>query len=134
MGIAIFDRLERELQADAALKEMMWRRREIENYFCTEEVLIAYAVHNFSEDLFGLAEREPRKQAMREAISEVTAALGTLNKPSPWSPDIKATDDFLDPLFKRFFKKLRVAAGIEKIGLPHSRGPGARESNRFGDC
>jgi hypothetical protein len=103
VGIAIFDRLDRDLQSHPALKEMMWRRREIENYFCTEEVLVAYAAHDLPEDLFGMAERDQRKLAMRQAIAEVTAALKTLNKPDPWSPDIKVTDDFLDPLFRNFF-------------------------------
>ncbi|MGO8750436.1 MAG: hypothetical protein ACLQNE_31200 [Thermoguttaceae bacterium] len=51
---------------------------------------------------------------MREAITEVTAALGTLNKPSPWSPDIKATDDFLDPLFKTLFKKRALPLELRK--------------------
>lgn len=114
VGIAIFDRLDRDLQSHTALKEMMWRRREIENYFCTEGVLIAYAAHDLPEDLFGMAERDQRKQAMREAIAEVTAALKTLDKPEPWSPDVKATDDFLDPLFKTFFKKRSLPLELRK--------------------
>ena len=114
VGIAIFDRLDRELQTHTALREMMWQRREIENYFCTEDVLMAYAIHDLPEDLFGMAEREPRKDAMREAIREVTAALEILNKPSPWSGDIKATDDFLDPLFKAFFRKRRLPLQLRK--------------------
>ncbi len=43
---------------------------------------------------------------MDETASELEAALDTLGKPSPWSADIKVTDDFLDPLFEKFFKKL----------------------------
>ena len=34
VGIAIFDRLDSELQSARGLDETMWRRREIENYFC----------------------------------------------------------------------------------------------------
>ena len=75
VGIAIFDRLDRELQAADALVEMMWRRREIENYFCREEVLLAYARHDLPDDLFGRAETERRERAMREAIAEVTKYL-----------------------------------------------------------
>jgi ABC-type taurine transport system ATPase subunit len=114
VGIAIFDRLDRDLQSHPALKEMMWRRREIENYFCTEEVLVAYAAHDLPEDLFGMAERDQRKLAMRQSIAEVTAALKTLNKPDPWSPDIKATDDFLDPLFRAFFEKRGLPLQLRK--------------------
>mgnify|MGYP001049715141 CR=1 FL=1 len=43
---------------------------------------------------------------MREAIGEVTEALSTLGKPSPWDPDTKVSEDFLPPVFQKFFKKL----------------------------
>ena len=92
----------------------MWRRREIENYFCTEDVLMAYARHNIPDDLFGQAESAAREQVMREAIAEVSAALTTLGKPSPWSADIKASDDFLDPLFRKFFEKLHLPLQLRK--------------------
>jgi hypothetical protein len=51
---------------------------------------------------------------MNEAIEEVTKALTTLNKPDPWSSDIKASDDFLDPLFKSYFKKLSLPLLLRK--------------------
>lgn len=106
VGIAIFDRLDKKLQEGQPLLELMWQRREIENYLCQRDVLLAYARYDLPDDLFGLAERESREQAMSEAIAEVTQALETLGRPSPWSPDIKASDDFLDPLFERYFRKL----------------------------
>jgi len=114
LGIAIFDRLDKELQNTDALTEMMWNCREIENYFCTEEVLLAYARYNQPDDLFGVFEMKQREEAMRGAIEEVTNALQTLNKPDPWSSDIKVTDDFLDPLFKKFFQKLKLPLKLRK--------------------
>ena len=33
-----------------------WQKREIENYLCMESVLLAYARHEQSDDLFGRAE------------------------------------------------------------------------------
>ena len=80
-----------------------------------EDVLLAYARHDLpDDDLFGRAESQIRERAMREAIAEVTGALQTLNKPDPWSPDIKATDDFLDPLFRKFFEKLALSLQLRK--------------------
>jgi len=114
VGIAVFDRLDKELQTVGPLQETMWRRREIENYFCTEDVLLAYARHHLPNDLFGLAEGGSREQAMREAIAEVTQALRTLGKPDPWSPDIKASDEFLDPLFKTYYEKLHLPLQLRK--------------------
>jgi hypothetical protein len=75
---------------------------------------MAYARREQPDDLFGFAEREKRESAMRQAINEVSHALSTLNKPDPWGPDIKATDDFLDPLFKAFFKKLELPLTFRK--------------------
>jgi hypothetical protein len=106
VGVALFDRLDKPLRSGTPLTEMMWERREIENYLCQEEVLVAYARHEQPDDLFGRAEAVRREEVMRECIAEVTAALATLNRPSPWSADIKASDDFLNPVFERFFKKL----------------------------
>jgi predicted ATPase len=114
VGIAIFDRIDDPLQQNPAFVELMWQRRELENYFCTQDVLMAYARGGQPDDLFGHAEREKREAAMREAINEVSQALSTLGKPDPWSPDIKATDDFLDPLFRAFFKKLELPLTFRK--------------------
>jgi ABC-type lipoprotein export system ATPase subunit len=114
VGIAIFDRLEKSLQDNQWLKEVMWQRREIENYLCMEDVLLAYARHDQPNDLFGLAEGDRREQAMRESIDEVSEALKILGKLNPWSPDIKASDEFLDPLFERYFKKLKLPNLLRK--------------------
>lgn len=114
VGIAIFDRLEKTLQENTPLREMMWARREIENYFCTEEALLAFASQGQPDNLFGQAEQARRGPAMRESISEVSKALKTLGKPDPWSPDIKASDEFLDPLFTDFSKRLNLPLVLRK--------------------
>lgn len=106
-GIAIFDRIEKELQSGPALVELMWKKREIENYFCTEDVLLAYATHDQPNDLFGSAEAERRQQAMRKAIAKVSSLL-EIDELDPWSPDVKATDQVLDRVFRLFFKKLNL--------------------------
>jgi hypothetical protein len=109
IGIAIFDRIDRELPANDSLVEMMWQRREIENYFCTREVLLAYAGHGLQENnLFDAPEVQRRIAAMEESIREVESALETLDKGAPWSPDVKVSDDFLDPLFRKYFSKLNL--------------------------
>lgn len=108
VGLALFDRLDKELQADSPLTELMWRRREIENYFCLESVLLAYARADQPNDLFGAAEANHREKMMRDSITEISTALKTLRKADPWSPDIKASDDFLDPLFEKYFEKLKL--------------------------
>ena len=43
VGCAIFDRLQTQLQVGPELHELMWSRREIENYLCSPETLISFA-------------------------------------------------------------------------------------------
>src|SRR6266404_2392729 len=114
VGIAIFDRLDKQLDTNQALTELMWSAKEIENYLCKEDVLLAYARYDQPDDLFGRAESERRENMMREAIAEVTQALRTLGKADPWSADIKASDEFLDPLFKKYFAKLGLPLQFRK--------------------
>jgi hypothetical protein len=114
VGIAIFDRLDKELQKNTPLTELMWSRREIENYFCSEEVLMAFATGRQPDDLFAHAEQDRRRQAMHQSIQEVSKALKTLGRPDPWSADIKATDEFLDPLFADFSKRLGLPLALRK--------------------
>jgi hypothetical protein len=96
------------LQADqAGLTELCWQRREIENYLCTPDTLRAWAASLAGtdvEDLFVAQERVRLTEAMDQAIARTEQALSDLQKPSPWGPDIKATDDFLDALFVLFLR------------------------------
>jgi ABC-type nitrate/sulfonate/bicarbonate transport system ATPase subunit len=114
VGVAIFDRLDKPLKSERGLTELMWRRREVENYLCMEEALIAFARHDLPNDLLGATEANWREQVMRDSTSRITKALSDLNRPSPWSPDIKVTDEFLDPLFKAYYQKLDLPLQLRK--------------------
>ena len=106
IGLAIFDRLDRTIEEKPDLQQMIWQRKELENYLCMEDVLLAYARGQKSDDLFSVAESSRREKAMRESIQEVSSAIKTLYDCEPWSPDIKASDVFLDRLFEIYFEKL----------------------------
>ena len=115
VGVALFDRLEQGLTEDLGARGLVWKRREIENYLCTEEVLLAYARHDQPENnLFGQREAERRAEVMSAVINEVGEALRTLGKGNPWSPDTKVTDDFLDPLFRKYFQRLNLPNLLSK--------------------
>lgn len=111
-GIALFDRLDSKPEPGEALQLMMWKRNEIENYLCTPRTLEAYASASAREQepapLFSDMEKDGRVAAMRQAVTEVEEAMNTLGKGSPWDPDVKASDDFLIPLFKAYFAKLEL--------------------------
>jgi len=105
-GIALFDHLNQALQKETALREIMWSRREIENYLCQKHVLLAWAGDAAAEYAGGPLFAGPWATTMETCIADVEGAMQTLGKPSPWSGDTKVTDDFLDPLFQMFFSRL----------------------------
>ena len=105
VGIAIYDRLEQPLPKDPNLTQQMWRRRELENYLCVRETLLAYAQKKGEEqqgELFAAAWRD----TMAAVVREIEQALETLGSSSPWGPEIKASTEFLDRVFTRFYQKL----------------------------
>ena len=107
VGFALFDRLDKELQTGSQLTEIMWSRREIENYLVTPASLRAFVQMGLrTDDLIEEAERKNRLTILETCVGELVNALRLTNKPDPWGPDIKVTDDFLDPLFKLFYERL----------------------------
>ena len=107
VGFCLFDRIESEPQTRPELREYQWKRREIENYLCQKEVLMAWAEAQSAGPLF----TEQWLSTMEIAIAEIENARATLGESSPWSPDTKASDDFLDLLFNNLFNKL----GLENL-------------------
>lgn len=114
VGIAVYDRLDMPLQeGDPSLAQRMWTRREIENYLCQRDTLLAWA-HAQGSAQGGEIFANAWHKTMTAVIDEVSAALTTLGKPDPWSADIKASDDFLQPLFKKFYDKLGLPNAMRK--------------------
>ena len=111
LGAALFDQLDTEPRNMSSVECLMWKRREIENYFCSQDSLETYAktvaLDTTSGPLFLETEATRRLDAMREAIGEVENALATLDRGSLWSHQIKASDEVLDPIFKSYFKKIK---------------------------
>ena len=117
VGIAIFDRLDKPLEVKGHLVELSWKRREIENYLCFPETLLAYARALggqasagplFAPELVARAEK-----AMSETIEGIEKLFALYDK-DPFSADVKASDDFMDPLFHAFFKKLKLPNLMQK--------------------
>ena len=92
VGIALYDRLHVALTESGRLRQIQWRQRELENYLCFPETLLAFAGDN--------------AEAMQQSIVKVSEALRTLRQPDPFGPDSKASDDFLNPLFQEFYSHL----------------------------
>lgn len=135
-GIAIFDRLESKPNLDS-VDLLTWKKREIENYLCTQATLDGYVQASIEKEFpnpqasldeyertptgNGLAEILPYRQekkkrmnAMRESIDEVSRSMETLGRGSPWNEDAKVSDDFLNPLFRVYFEKIKLPNPMAK--------------------
>lgn len=108
VGMLLMDRLQLgSMKDEPGLKKMMWVQREIENYLCSKEALLSFAVNEVAfDDLVGAIEKEHRKKAMEKAIMDTEDAIRTLGKDEAFSSDIKASDDFLLPLFQNFSRNV----------------------------
>ena len=113
-GIAIYDRLESPPQVDPNLPQLMWRQpragelslqaRGVAGLRCTAKACVMG--EHCSPPNGG--------HTWRSASTRLSVRSNTLGGPSPWGPDIKASDDFLDPLFKRFYEQANSPALIRK--------------------
>lgn len=119
VGFALFDRIANPLSVEGGLLERMWMKREIENYLCSSDVLLAWAKGNGPGDLVDSMEAPRRVDAMRICIDELSRALETQGKENPWSPDIKASDEFLIPLMRNFARKLGLPVQTENKSRLH---------------
>ncbi|HVB85168.1 MAG TPA: AAA family ATPase [Candidatus Dormibacteraeota bacterium] len=112
IGFALFDRIPDPLQDRPELAEYSWRRREIENYLCSPETLVAYAEGSAEEaapgPLFEPTERLRRADAMRQCIEDFVPRAAQRDPNDRWWTETKASDEFLDRLFDSFFKELSL--------------------------
>jgi energy-coupling factor transporter ATP-binding protein EcfA2 len=101
-AIAIYDRLDAGLQPNPDIIQHQWARREIENYLSQRDTLLRFA-ESRGRDQHGDLFATTWKAQMEISISEVETALRTLGRPDPWGPDSKVSDEFLGPLFQKFY-------------------------------
>ncbi len=119
LGLALFDRLDAELRADKPLVEVMWERREIENYLCQPDTLRTWARSSALEvagpgPLFRESEVELRMKIMRECIEDRIPRAALRDPADRYWFDTKASDDLLDPIFGSFFERLDLPNLLRK--------------------
>jgi hypothetical protein len=51
---------------------------------------------------------EQRRRLMQECVDDVLPRYAARDRASRWWSDVKASDDFLDPVFEAFFLKLQL--------------------------
>ena len=104
LGYALFDRLSLPPNSSEFLSECAWKKREIENYFCTPDVLMRWVQSTMP--LF--------RNQMQQSITEIEEALNRLNQGSPWDGDMKVSEQFFEPLFTSFYENGGMSGGMSK--------------------
>jgi ABC-type cobalamin/Fe3+-siderophores transport system ATPase subunit len=107
-GLALFDNLP-NLQENPKLKIICWKKRELENYFATPEVLIRYAKSLYEK--FPQFSQDQLAQVMQQAIDDNTAPVRLKNLNDPWWDKVKISDEWLDNIFPAFYKQLSISVG-----------------------
>ena len=103
-GFALFDRLNLPGDGSQVMREYSWKKREIENYLCSRDLLLRWV--RVQSPLF--------LQSMEDAISEVENARRILGQTSPWDGNTKVSEDFLVPLFRSFYEKTGLGSQVSK--------------------
>jgi AAA15 family ATPase/GTPase len=107
-GIALFDRLEKNIDPTAPLKVIQWTKREIENYFCLPEIFIRWA-ESKAHDLF----TNNYPQVMEGVIKDVYPPLYLSNRKDPWWSSEKMSE-WAERVFIEFFKRLNIPVTMRK--------------------
>jgi ABC-type Mn2+/Zn2+ transport system ATPase subunit len=107
-GIALFDRLEKNIDPTAPLKVIQWEKREIENYFCSPEIFILWAERQGNE-LFS----QNYPTVMNEVIKDVFPPLYLNNREDQWW-DNERMSEWAERVFKEFFGRLKLPVTMSK--------------------
>ncbi|MCU0228479.1 MAG: hypothetical protein MUF01_12645 [Bryobacterales bacterium] len=110
------------LQARESLRERKWERREIENYLCQPETLVAYARRQAEVDCLGpllsTASAEVAALDMDESIPRFASPAALDNPDDPYWKTIKASSDFLERVFKEYSTKRSSPLQMRKADYP----------------
>lgn len=111
-GVVVMDKIENPPQEDGLLPVYFWQRREFENYLMFPEILIRYASSLATEraagPLFEADFKGEFGEVMDRCIRRRITPAALEDRSEAWWSTVKATDDFLDPVFDEFFTELKL--------------------------
>ena len=118
VGLALFDSMDLAEGGPAGIVCHCWGRREIENYLCQPKTLKAFAADLAAQGaagpLFAEAEKAAVVRTMEECIAGVVPPFALQDPQDEWWRTVKASDEFLDRLFRRFFVRLHLPNLLSK--------------------
>ena len=111
-GLALFDRIDKNVEDIKPLKVLYWKKRELENYFARPVFLIRHA--KLLQMKYPKISQSQLEEKMQSAIKKYTipAYLEDLN--DDWWDNVKLSDEWLDKIFPEFYKQLNIPQDFYK--------------------
>lgn len=107
IGIAVYDNISNPLNTFKGLYEMAWKKREIENYFYSQEVLLRWT--NKEKDLFS----ESKQKAMENALEDVLTGAAKKDPKDEYWDTCKASEE-IEKVLKKYFKYMNLYGDTSK--------------------
>lgn len=102
-GIALFDKIDVEVHLESPLQVLIWKRRELENYFATPDVLIRYAKKDAEQ---GTLFSNQNEEYMNESLQKLIPPIMLENLKDEWWFQSKASETILEPVLRYYFDKI----------------------------
>jgi len=102
-GIALFDQIDSEINYEFPLPVLVWKRRELENYFSSPKVLIRYAN---KDDEQGTLFSGQNADYMEESLHKMIPPIRLENLIDPWWLQTKASETILEPVLSYYYEKI----------------------------
>lgn len=111
-GLAIFDRIDKNLSNIKDIEIICLKKRELENYFARPHILLKHAQllsHKYKQ-------HSPikLKELMQECINECTLPIYLKNPTHEWWDNEKMSTNWLDLIFPEFYKKIGIPIDFRK--------------------
>lgn len=110
-GLAIFDRLDRNVSSNLPLEIFQWQFREIENYFCKPDIFLRWA-ESKSKDLFS----QNYAEDMRRVVEDIFPKIYLNDPENEWWKNEKLSE-WAERIFQEFFKRSRQPVKMRKGDL-----------------
>jgi hypothetical protein len=110
LGVAIFDHLPSIQKSIDDLKMMMWKKREIENYLPIPQVIFRFIEKEYQKDLF----TQDYPQVMKSIVDDYIPGIAQKDPTNEWWNSTKMSDEFLDRVFRDFYKKIDSVILMDK--------------------
>ncbi len=108
IGIAVYDNISNSLNTMSGLYEDMWRKREIENYFYSQDTLLKWALGK-QNDLFA----SNNEKAIQDALDDVLTGAAKKNPKDEYWNTCKASEE-IEKILRKYYENLNIYGNTSK--------------------